>query len=288
MTDKEYPQKLLQMKSPPKKIYTEGNLELLNRTAIAIVGSRKCTEYGWKQALHFSKELSRNGICIVSGMALGIDKAAHMGAKREKGKTIAVLGGGFHHLYPEENKELFFEILKQGGCVITEYPPDEKVKSSNFPKRNRIISGLSVGTLVIEAALRSGSLITARYTKEQNKSIFCIPSNIGGNTSIGTNNLIKQGAILTTEIDDILKKLQIKKIVEEKKKQNKKQVDKSYLSVYNALENMPISVDKIANRSKKTIAEVYQILTMLEIEGFIKSCPGNSYMLLEKEEDDEF
>lgn len=112
-------------------------------------------------------------------MALGIDKAAHIGAKGNKGKTIAVLGGGFEHIYPEENKELFFEIIEHGGCVITEYPPEEKIKSTNFPKRNRIISGISMGTLVIEAAQRSGSLITARYTKEQNKPIFCIPSNIG-------------------------------------------------------------------------------------------------------------
>ena len=114
-------------------------------------------------------------------MALGIDKAAHIGAKDETGKTIAVLGGGFHHIYPEENKELYFEILKQGGCAITEYAPDQEVKPSNFPKRNRIISGLSLGTLVIEAALKSGSLITARYTKERHKPIFCIPSNIGRN-----------------------------------------------------------------------------------------------------------
>ncbi len=179
ITDKEYPKKLLQIKNPPKKLYVEGNSKLLNKKSIAIVGSRKCTEYGWKQAMRFGKELSQNGICVVSGMAVGIDKAAHIGAKSYKGKTIAVLGGGFKDIYPEENKELFYEIIEQGGCIITEYSPEEKTKSTNFPKRNRIISGLAMGTLIVEAAQRSGSLITARYTKEQKKPIFCIPSNIG-------------------------------------------------------------------------------------------------------------
>ncbi len=284
ITDEDYPKNLLKIKNAPKQLYVEGNSKLLNCQSVAIVGSRKCTEYGWKQAMKFGKDLSQNGICVVSGMALGIDKAAHIGAKSYNGKTIAVLGGGFKHIYPIENKELYYEILEQGGCIVTEYSPEEETKSSNFPKRNRIISGLAIGTLVIEAAQKSGSLITARYTKEQGKPIFCIPSNIGGTKSIGTNNLIKQGSILTTEIEDIFKELNIqRKIIKENEDRTIHQkVDKEYESVYNALENMPILVDKIAIRSKKSIAEVNEILTMLELEGLVKSCPGNTYALKEE------
>lgn len=264
-------------------MYVEGNEKILNNDSIAIVGSRKCTQYGWQQAINFGKELSENQICVVSGMAMGIDKGAHIGAKSNIGKTIAVLGGGFEKIYPEENKQLYFEIIENGGCIITEYSPEEEAKSTNFPKRNRIISGLALGTLVIEAAQKSGSLITARYTKEQNKPIFCLPSNIGGTKSIGTNNLIKEGAILTTGIEDIFRTLKIERKIIKKKDNNirKIKVDKEYQSVYNVLENMPMTVDKIAIKSKKNIIEVNHILTMLEIEGLIKSYPGDMYALEE-------
>lgn len=275
----------MEIKNYPKKLYVEGNEKILNNDSIAIVGSRKCTQYGWKQAINFGKELSENQICVISGMAIGIDKAAHIGAKSNVGKTIAVLGGGFNNIYPEENKQLYFEIIENGGCIITEYPPEEEAKSANFPKRNRIISGIALGTLVIEAAQKSGSLITARYTKEQNKPVFCLPSNIGGNKSIGTNNLIKEGAILTTNIEDIFRALKIERRVEKSKDSNIKEaeVDKEYESVYNVLENMPITVDKIVMKSRKTIGEVNHILTMLEIEGKIKSYPGNRYALVEED-----
>lgn len=240
--------------------------------------------YGWKQAMQFGKSLSANGICVVSGMAIGIDKAAHIGAKSGWGKTIAVLGGGFNDIYPEENKELFYEIIQNGGCVITEYPPEEKTKSTNFPKRNRIISGIAKGTLVIEAAKRSGSLITARYTKQQNKPLFCIPSNLGGNKGIGTNQLLKEGAILTTSVNDIFKEFGIEKRLREQTTKKQVKVDKEYKSVYNVLENVPITVNEISKRSKLGISQTNHILTMLELQGLIKSYPGNEYALIEEED----
>lgn len=240
--------------------------------------------YGWKQAMQFAKELSINGICVVSGMAVGIDKAAHIGAKYGWGKTIAVLGGGFNDIYPEENKELFYEIIENGGCVITEYTPEEKTKSTNFPKRNRIISGISMGTLVIEAAKRSGSLITARLTKSQEKPLFCIPSNLGTSKGIGTNELIKNGAILTTGVNDIFIKLGLEKRVREQKTKKIVKVDKCYQNVYNVLENIPQTVDKISQKCKCNIANVNQVLTMLELKGFIKAYPGNQYALMEDNE----
>lgn len=236
--------------------------------------------YGWNQAMKFAKELSQNGICVVSGMAIGVDKAAHIGAKNAWGKTIAVLGGGFNNIYPEENKELFYEIIQNGGCIITEYEPNEKTKSTNFPKRNRIISGIAKGTLVIEAAQRSGSLITARYTKEQRKPLFCIPSNLGETKSVGTNNLIKEGAILTTSVNDIFEELDIKKRLREEIVEPNIKVDKKYEIVYNVLENMPITVDEISKKTKLDVSQTNHILTMLEIEGLIKCYPGNEYSLI--------
>ena len=232
--------------------------------------------------MKFAKELSTNGICVISGMALGIDKAAHIGAKNGWGKTIAVLGGGFNNIYPEENKELFYEIIQNGGCIVTEYEPNEETKPTNFPKRNRIISGIAKGTLVVEAAQRSGSLITARYTKEQKKPLFCIPSNLGVTKSVGTNNLIKEGAILTTSVNDIFEKLGIEKRLREQKERKTIRVDKEYKTVYNVLENIPITVNEISKKSKLDIAQTNNILTMLELKGLIKCHPGNEYSLLEE------
>ena len=236
--------------------------------------------YGWEQSMKFAKSLSENGICVVSGMAMGIDKAAHIGAKDEKGKTIAVLGGGLNKIYPEENKALFYEIIESGGCVITEYAPNEEVKSTNFRRRNRIISGLALGTLVVQATFLSGTLITARHTIEQKKPLFCIPSNLDEEKGVGTNDLIKKGAILTTSVNDIFKELNINKSVKETYEGKEKiNIDKKYKNVYNVLENIPITVDEISRRSKTDIAETSNILTMLEIQGVIEYYVGNRYAL---------
>ena len=163
-----YPQRLLKTKNFPTVIYAIGNIELLNcKYAVGIVGSRKCTEYGRKVANQFAQDLSRKGICIISGMALGIDGEAHNAAIKEIGKTIAVLGGGFNYIFPPENEWLFHKILENGGCVITEYPPEVEPDKNNFPIRNRVISGLSDALLVVEATHRSGSSITAKYAKNE-------------------------------------------------------------------------------------------------------------------------
>ena len=189
--DKRYPTKLLKIKNPPEQLYVLGDESLLNKTSLAIIGSRDCTEYGYMQAVRFSKEVAQQDICIVSGMAIGIDSAAHIGAKCEIGKTVAVLGGGFNNIFPEENEELFYGILEAGGCIISEYAPDVEADSENFPRRNRIVSGLSDGVLVVEARYRSGTSITARFAKHQGKKIFCVPSNIDSTTGYGTGNTKK-------------------------------------------------------------------------------------------------
>ena len=179
ITDDTYPKKLIEIKNPPKKLYVEGNEKLLNNISLAIVGSRDCSEYGIKYAKKFSKVISSNNITIISGLAIGIDTVAHETAKKCRGNTIAVLGGGLNKIFPKENERLFKEILENDGCIISEYGPNEEVDMKNFPKRNRIISGIATGILVVEAAYRSGSAITAKYGFEQNKKVFCIPRDIG-------------------------------------------------------------------------------------------------------------
>lgn len=276
--DKEYPKKLLKIKDPPKQLYVLGNETLLNKKSIAIIGSRDCTKYGYEQAKKFAKELAKENVCIVSGMAVGIDSASHIGAKGEIGKTIAVLGSGFNNIFPEENEELFYEILEQGGCIITEYAPNIKPEYNNFLSRNRIVSGLSEGILVVEARYRSGTSITARFAKEQGKSIFCIPSNLDATTGVGTGKLIQKGAKLVLSPTDILLQLGIEVGKEEGIEEPGVQVDEEYKEVYNVLKQIPINVNEICKKTKKSIVEVNTTLTMLELEGLVKQVGVNEFV----------
>lgn len=202
--DKEYPEKLLNIYNPPKKLYVLGNETILNEFGIAIVGSRNCTRYGEQTAKSLAYNLAKNSINVISGMAKGIDSAGHIGCIMGKGKTIAVLGSGFNHIYPKENTYLFKQIINSGGIVITEYEPNTLPNKENFPRRNRIISGLSQGVVVIEAAEKSGSLITAEIALDEGKDVFAVPGNINSQLSKGTNELIKDGAKLVTNVLDIL------------------------------------------------------------------------------------
>lgn len=203
---KEYPEQLREIYDAPLKLYVLGNKEILNQTGVAIVGSRNATEYGKRVALQFSKDLSKNGINIISGLALGIDTCAHIGTLHSDniGKTIAVLGSGLDEIYPKQNISLARKIIQIGGCLISEYPLGTKPEKIHFPQRNRIISGLSKGVLVVAASEKSGSLITADFALEQGREVFAVPGNISNFTSVGTNNLIKQGAKLATSFEDIL------------------------------------------------------------------------------------
>lgn len=211
-------------------------------------------------------------------MAIGIDSAAHIGAKGEIGKTIAVLGCGFDHIFPEENKELFHDILEEGGCIISEYEPDTQPNSKHFPVRNRIISGLSSGVLVVEAKKKSGSGITARLAKEQNKKVYCIPSNIDSKNGMGTGKLIQEGAKLVLSPEDILKDLG-KQIAENKTTETINiKIDKEYKEVYKTLTRIPINVNEICKRTKKNIIEVNTTLTMLELQGLVKQVGANEFI----------
>lgn len=199
-----YSKELKRIYDYPIVIYAKGNIELLNKKSVAIVGCRNCSEYGRIIAQKFGYLLARKDICIVSGMAKGIDSYAHKGALVAKGSTIAVLGSGVNYIYPLESKRLYEEILNNNGLIISEYGINTKPIPENFPKRNRIISGLSEKILVVEAMKKSGSIITANIAIEQGKNVYAIPGNIISSKSTGTNELIKDGAILVSSLEDII------------------------------------------------------------------------------------
>lgn len=202
--DDNYPEKLKNIYAKPQSLYLLGDERILNSKAIAIVGCRDCTDYGKNNAYKFAYELAKKGVCIISGLARGIDTYAHIGALKANGKTIAVLGCGLNIIYPPENLRLYQEIVRSGGAIITEFPLGTKPEKLNFPIRNRIISGLSNGVLVVEAKKISGTSITVNYALEQGRDVYAIPGNIFSNSSYGTNEMIKEGAIPTTRVDDII------------------------------------------------------------------------------------
>ncbi len=206
LDDPAYPKLLREIFDPPLVLFCKGDIECLNQHCISIVGSRRATPYGINVAEKLARDLASRGLAICSGMARGIDTAAHRGAIEAKGKTLAVLGSGLNHIYPRENKKLALQI-EQHGCVISEFPMNTSPSPQNFPIRNRIISGLSLGTCLVEAAEFSGSLITGRLALEQNREVFAVPGNITSKTSFGPNLWIKQGAKLVQDWQDIVEEL---------------------------------------------------------------------------------
>ncbi len=202
--DDEYPKKLKNIYDKPTVLFAKGNINLLNEKSVAIVGCRDCSDYGKNVAKKLSYDLAKENICIVSGLAKGIDTFAHIGALEAGGKTIAVIGSGLDYVYPSENKHLYERIIKNNGLIVTEYIIGTKPERLNFPARNRIISALSEAVVVVEAKERSGALITAEFGLEQGKEVLAVPGNISSVNSKGTNKLIKDGAFIITDYKDIL------------------------------------------------------------------------------------
>ena len=205
--DSNYPEQLKQIYDKPIVLYAIGNIDLLHKSGVAIVGCRECSEYGKKTAQKMGYELAKRDICIISGLAKGIDKYSHIGALEAEGSTIAIIGNGLDYIYPYENKNLYERIIRNNGLIVTEYIVGTKPNKLNFPARNRIISGLSTGVVVIEAKEKSCSLITADFALEQGKDVFAVPGNIDNPNSKGTNELIKQGAIIVTDYRDVMEVL---------------------------------------------------------------------------------
>lgn len=276
-----YPKKLKEIINPPKLLYVEGNINNLNTNAISIIGSRNCSKYGKKWGKYFAEKLSKSGLTIISGMALGIDTEAHNGALNVKGKTIAVLPCGLNNIYPAKNKELLYSILENNGTIISEYSPEQKACYDNFLERNRIVSGLSIATLVIEAAYRSGTSVTAKLAKKQGRDVYALPGNIENSKSVGTNNLIKQGAKLVTCPEDIIKKydflqkLCINEQIDDSVYNNTEDVDDEYKDLYKIIKYEPIDINDVARLCKMSFHELMSKITMLELDGKIKKMPGN-------------
>jgi len=283
-SDEEYPSQLREIKRGPPLIYIKGDPTCLGESQIAIVGSRSSSHTGKKNAFTMSKCLAKHGLVITSGLALGIDTQAHRGALEAGGKTIAVVGSGIDIVYPQRNRALTEEILATGGTIVSEFPLRTAPTPANFPRRNRIISGLSVGTLVIEAAMKSGSLITARYALEQNREVFAMPGSVHNPLSRGCHVLIKQGAVLVENADDVMNELKgFVALRISDKGQNTSGVQAKLsddeFAVLRCVEYDLLSLDELAGKSGIETAKLLANLISLELMGLV-SCESGRYSRL--------
>ena len=276
--DDDYPEQLKQIHDPPALLYVRGKLP--EADTFAIVGSRRATPGGLQLTREIAAELASRGVTVVSGLARGIDTAAHLGALDVSGSTIAVLGCGIDRVYPPENSRLFHRILEENS-IISECPPGAPPLAGNFPGRNRIISGLSRGVLIVEAADGSGSLITSDFALEQGREVFAVPGAVKNKTSSGTNRLIKEGAQVVTEAADILQLLW-PKLPSEKQQQADtwfiEQLDEKHRNLYQLLDAEPQHIDEISRKCSLTPMEVSAILLDLELQGGVQALPGRYYI----------
>ena len=275
-SSKEYPKILREIVNAPKQLYVRGELPKNHEMNFAIVGTRAASEYGKTLAFKIAKELAELGFNIVSGLALGIDTQAHLGALAGGGKTIAVLGSGTldASIFPKENLALVKKIVDSGGAVISEYEPQAKSEIWYFPERNRIVSGLSRGALVVEAPEKSGALITARLALEQNREVFAIPGSVFSKNSIGANNLIKSGAKMVTSVDDILEELNLTGLKSKREENEKENMSPKEKIIFSIIEKEPVHIDKICEIAKMPASRALSIVSVLEIQGIIKNIGG--------------
>jgi len=287
--DEAYPERLRTIFDPPQILYVKGELLPQDSTAISVVGSRRATNYGKSICEQLSRQLAANGFTIVSGFARGIDSIAHREALAVGGRTIAVMGNGLSFIYPAENEKLMTEITASGAC-ISEFPMSVPPMGTNFPRRNRVISGVSLGTLVIEASEKSGSLITARLAVEQGREVFAVPGEVSSKMSKGVHNLIKQGAALVETVEDIIEclsidipetpseaqRLQLQPTTEIEKLPDIKLGDEEQI-VWDVLAHTPTHIDEITRLSDLTSSKVSSTLVMLELKGIVQQLPGKMF-----------
>ncbi len=297
LDDGVYPALLRETYDPPVVLYVKGAWdECLERPCVAVVGSRRCSTYGQNAALMMSRELAQRGVTIVSGLARGIDAAAHRGALEAGGRTVAVTGTGLDQVYPRDHKKLVEEILSRGGAIVTQFPLGTPPVSENFPYRNRVISGLSLGVLVVEAAENSGSLITARLAMEQNREVFAVPGNITSRNSFGTNYLIKgAGAKLVQQWQDVAGELPAEiaaQLLPPPSRKSKKKgelldqlkltptdLSEPELAVFKLLStDTPLQIDTLAESTKLSITQLTSALLALEMRELIRALPGMCFV----------
>ena len=282
--DERYPNALKRLVDPPLGLYVQGDCSVLNSPQLAIVGSRRQTPTGKKIASQFAYDLSALGITITSGLALGIDASAHSAVCEVRGTTVAVLGSGLDTIYPRQNKQLA-SMVQANGCLVSEFPIGTPPRKENFPARNRVIAGLSMGVLVIEAAKRSGSLITARLALEQGKEVFAVPGSILSPQSSGCNYLIKQGAVLAQNLDDVLFELQlpltnIKPNLEEQQIESMTTCKHQNCQVLKSIDFESTSIDRLIQRTELEFQVLSKRLLELELEGLIERAHNGDYFRL--------
>ncbi|MBN1383563.1 MAG: DNA-processing protein DprA [Elusimicrobia bacterium] len=279
----EYPEMLKTIYGYPPILYVKGHIKKSDAVSVAVVGTRKITSYGRIVCEHLVRDLSDEGITIVSGLARGVDMIAHKTAVEEKGRTIAVLGNGLMHHYPPENRKLEDKIAVN-GAVISEFNMHMRPDKQNFPRRNRLISGLSLGVIVVEADEKSGSLITAKYAVEQGKDVFAVPGNIFSKYSKGSHILLKQGAGLIETADDVIDGISVLKNFVERTRRNLKIVkENKNLSeraklIFETISFEPVHIDLLSEKTKVPVEKLSAVLLELVINGFISELPGKMYI----------
>jgi DNA processing protein len=274
-----YPENLKNIYDPPPLLYVKGSMEPQDKNAVAIVGSRSSSDYGRRVAQDVSRELAAAGITVVSGMASGIDSVAHAAALAAKGRTIAVLGCGVDIVYPLENKKLYARIA-ENGAVVSEYSLGTKPNAYNFPARNRIISGLALGVLVVEAGMKSGSLITARMALEQGRDVFAVPGSIYSFKTKGTHSLLRTGAKLVEGAFDILEELHIgapQETKDDPEADRISELDPALQNLYAMLQEAPVHIDDLIVRSHLPSGQLSSLLLELELSGFVQQLPGKRF-----------
>ena len=285
--DEAYPALLREIPDAPAVLYVKGDASVWQNPCVGLVGSRAASVYGITTARQLAFQLTEKGFVVVSGLAKGIDTASHQGALQAKGKTIAVVGCGLAHVYPSENKKLF-EAIAQNGAVISEFPMTMPPIAQHFPRRNRIISGLSLGIVVVEASEKSGALITSDFALEQGREVFAVPGPIGNSSSKGVNNLIKQGAKLITGVEDIVEDLAeafsggsvpfTEALDEEREEVSFNDLTDEEVQVCNFLKPTPLYIDEVSTLSGIHPFKLAAVLLQLEMKGLIKQLPGKHYI----------
>lgn len=282
--DPNYPPRLRTIHDPPALIYLKGSAAVLNSAGVAVVGARAASTYGLQMARRFSRDIAVQGLSVISGLALGVDSNAHAGALEASGKTVAVLGCGLDIVYPPSNRKLFEEIAAH-GAIVSEYPPGTPPDGFRFPARNRIISGLALGVLVVEAAKNSGSLITAQLALEQGREVFAIPGRIDSGKSEGTHRLLQDGAKLVHSVNDIVEELQFcaAPATDQETKQpdpeKLKELDQDSLKIMAILDVYPKNVDDLIMTTGLSARLVNEKLVLLELADLVEVLPGKLYQL---------
>jgi DNA processing protein len=283
--DESYPARLREIDQPPPVLYIRGEYLADDLFAVAIVGTRRVTAYGRQITEELSSFLAANGITVISGLARGVDAVAHQSTLKAGGRTIAVLGSGVDKIYPPEHRGLAAQMMER-GAIISDYAPGTPPDASNFPPRNRIISGLSLAVVVVEAGETSGALITAEFAAEQGREVFAVPGSILAPQSKGTNKLIQRGALPLLSVNDLMQALDLTRIGEQKAVRKTIPADETEARVMNVLSNEPLHVDEIRNQTELPIEKVSATLALMELKGMVRQVGGMNYVAVHEEQSD--